>query len=190
MPNYIILDGQAVEKVVRSLGDGTTDSPLIPIHMVNIGGVAKGTTVEGSVTTTPAGDNHQCIDATLYDGAGNPVVFPGLGTAIAPYRFDPTGATTQPTRHAVGIGNMTTVPSPSANGTAIGTMPAGAVGVRIYLSQGEALTFTIQSAAPTSAPANTYTIGFSTTGPNWDENLTGTMMYITARTGSPKFRWI
>ena len=90
---------------------------------------------------------------------------------------------------ATGLGTLTAVPSGSANGTAIGSVPAGATGVRIYLPTGASATFTVASSAPGSPPANTFTVSQSTTGPNWDENLNGQNLYITAIVGSPLFRW-
>ncbi len=90
---------------------------------------------------------------------------------------------------AVGLGSLTVVPSGSANGTAIGSPPAGATGVRIYLPTGTAVTFTVASTAPVSPPTNTFTVSQANTGPNWDENLNGQNLYITAITGSPLFRW-
>ena len=91
-----------------------------------------------------------------------------------------------------GLGAMTAVPAPSTNGTAISAVPPGGVGVRIYLGVADSVTFTIASTAPSSAPTITFTISgaSSGTGPNWDENLAaGEMIYVTATTGSPKFRW-
>jgi hypothetical protein len=90
-----------------------------------------------------------------------------------------------------GLGSLALVPAASTNGTVLGSKPATAVGARIYLTGTEAVTFTIASSAPSTAPTVTYTISNTNTGPNWDENLSGgQMMYITALTGTPKFRWI
>lgn len=90
---------------------------------------------------------------------------------------------------AVGLGALAAVPAGTTNGTAIGTPPAGATGVRIYLPTGASVTFTVAATAPVSAPANTFIISQANTGPNWDENLNGQNLYITAITGSPLFRW-
>jgi len=96
-----------------------------------------------------------------------------------------------PTRPRMGVGSMLPVPSGSTNGTVIGTKPAAAIGVQIYLNTGDALTFACESSAPGSAPANTFPLSAAVTGPNWFEYLTGTQnLYITSKTGSPKFRWI
>lgn len=88
-----------------------------------------------------------------------------------------------------GVGAMTTVPAGSTNGTPLGTIPSGAKGVRFYLPSGASLTYTIAAAQPTSAPSPTFTISQSSTGPNWDENLNGQMIYVTAVSGAPLFRW-
>jgi len=91
---------------------------------------------------------------------------------------------------STGLGALTAVPAGSTNGTALGTPPLGAVGMRFYLPAGAAVTFTIAATAPGSAPANTFTVSQSGTGPNWDEALSGgEMIYVTATTGSPLFRW-
>ena len=93
------------------------------------------------------------------------------------------------TKGTAGLGALTAVPAGSTNGTALGTMPAGAQGARLYLPTGASITFAVASAAPSSAPT-TFTISASTTGPNWDENLSGgQMIYVTAVSGSPLFRW-
>lgn len=93
------------------------------------------------------------------------------------------------TMPATGIGSLTVVPGGSPNGTPIGTPPAGAVGVRIYLPANASVTFTVASSQPLSPPANTFTVSNSTTGPNWDESLNGQNLYITAISGTPLFRW-
>jgi hypothetical protein len=91
---------------------------------------------------------------------------------------------------STGLGALGAVPAGSANGSALGTPPAGAVGARFYLPSGTSVTFTIAATAPGSPPANTFTISQSGTGPNWDEALVGgQMIYVTATTGSPLFRW-
>ncbi len=90
---------------------------------------------------------------------------------------------------STGIGALTAVPAATTNGTALGTMPNGAVGARLYLGSADSVTFTIAASAPSSAPAETFTASGSVTGPNWDEALNGQMIYVTATSGSPKFRW-
>lgn len=96
-----------------------------------------------------------------------------------------------PTKNAAnGVGSIAPTPTFSTNGTPIGTPPANASGVRIYLKSGESLTYTIQSTAPTSAPAaNTVTTAsFTQDGRFVDEPLNGQQLYITA--GSAAFRWM
>ena len=89
-----------------------------------------------------------------------------------------------------GIGALTAVPGSSTNGTALGTKPANASGVRLYLPTGVSLTFTIAANPPVSAPTAVFTVSASTTGPNWDENLNGQNMYVTAMSGGTAlFRW-
>jgi len=92
-----------------------------------------------------------------------------------------------------GLGPMAAVPAATPNGAALGVLPAGATGARFYLGAGDSISFTVASAAPGSAPSATFTISGAAggTGPNWDENLAaGQMIYITAKTGNPVFRWI
>lgn len=90
---------------------------------------------------------------------------------------------------SAGLGEMTAVPAVSAAGTPLGTMPEGAIGARIYLAASDSITFTIKTSQPGSAPAETFTV----TGNDMrliDESLTaGAMIYVTAKTGSPLFRW-
>jgi hypothetical protein len=91
---------------------------------------------------------------------------------------------------STGIGPLSAVPAPTANGTPLGTMPAGAVGARFYLPAGAAVSFTVAAAPPAAPPAAVFTISQSSTGPNWDEALAGgQMIYVTAMTGAPLFRW-
>jgi len=91
---------------------------------------------------------------------------------------------------AVGKGAMTLVPAGTTNGTAIGSMPAGAVGVRLYLQGSDSVTFTIQSSAPGSAPSLTFAATVASVGSVFDENLSSSqMLYITAIVGTPMFRW-
>lgn len=87
-----------------------------------------------------------------------------------------------------GIGGFTAVPAGSTNGTALGVMPADALGARMYLASGESVTFTVAAVAPSSAPS-TFTFTGATGGSNWDEGLAGVMIYVTAKSGSPLFRW-
>ncbi len=91
---------------------------------------------------------------------------------------------------SVGLGAMQAVPAATPNGTPLGAAPPGAKGVRLYLPTGASLTYTIASIAPAAAPAATFTVSQSGTGPNWDEDLAGgQMIYVTAVTGTPLFRW-
>lgn len=112
------------------------------------------------------------------------LVFPS-GSDLTPVS-DTNG---MPTRATGGVGALTAVPSGSTNGTPLGAKPDVAVGARFYLPTGASVTFTIAAAQPTAAPTATFTISQATTGPNWDENLNGAAIYITATSGSPLFRW-
>jgi hypothetical protein len=88
------------------------------------------------------------------------------------------------------MGALQAVPAASANGTALGTVPDGAVGARFYLPSGSSVTFTVIDVAPTSPPAAAFTISQSGSGPNWDEALSGgQMIYVTGLSGVPLFRW-
>ena len=91
---------------------------------------------------------------------------------------------------STGLGPLVPLPAGSANGTAIGTAPPGAVGVRLYLPAGASVSFTVAASAPAAPPSAVFTISQSVTGPNWDEALcAGQMLYVTASTGAPLFRW-
>jgi hypothetical protein len=91
---------------------------------------------------------------------------------------------------STGLGALSAVPAASTNGTALGVMPAGAVGARLYLPAGASVSFTVAAAQPAAAPAVVFTVSQSGTGPNWDEALAGgQMIYVVAVSGSPMFRW-
>jgi len=98
--------------------------------------------------------------------------------------------TTLANNPSTGLGPLTAVPAGSGNGTALGTPPAGMVGARLYLPAGASVTFTIAGSQPIGAPSATFTASQSGTGPNWDEALAGgQMIYVTATSGAPLFRW-
>ena len=91
---------------------------------------------------------------------------------------------------STGMGALQYVPAGTANGTALGTLPSGAVGARFYLPTGCSVTFTVINTQPTSPPAALFTISQAGSGPNWDEALSGgQMIYVTAISGTPLFRW-
>ena len=91
---------------------------------------------------------------------------------------------------STGMGALQAVPAGSTNGTALGSVPDGAVGARFYLPGGSSVTFTVIDTAPTSPPAAVFTISQAGSGPNWDEALSGgQMIYVTALSGGPLFRW-
>lgn len=91
---------------------------------------------------------------------------------------------------STGLGALSAVPAGSTNGTVLGMFPAGGVGARFYLPSGSSISFTVAPAQPSSVPSAVFTISQVETGPNWDETLSsGQMIYITASSGNPLFRW-
>lgn len=91
---------------------------------------------------------------------------------------------------STGLGALSSVPAGSSNGTALGIPPAGTVGARLYMPVGASVSFTVAASVPAAAPGSVFTVSQSGTGPNWDEALSGgQMIYVTATTGSPLFRW-
>lgn len=165
----------------------------------------------GPVTLAAAIDSagKKALGAVLVNAAGlnvNPATAEGQAAALAAIQAPalPTNAATlaaqqsaQTTLTAIqantapsGLGGLQVVPAASTNGTALGSFPAGARGVRLYLPAGTSITFDIAGSQPGAAPATTFTASAATTGPNWDENLSaGQMLYITVVVGSPLFRW-
>ena len=92
---------------------------------------------------------------------------------------------------STGIGALAPVPAGTTAGTALGAMPDGAVGARLYLPAGSAVSFTVTDTAPVSAPVSVFTASQALTGANWDEPLAdGQMIYVTAVVGVPLFRCI
>ena len=148
----------------------------------------------GALSQTITADGNYRVNAAGHDNVRLRVSAGGTGTITV--GSDASSAqglvalsAVASTRGVAGLGALTAVPAGSTNGTALGTMPAGAQGARLYLPTGASITFAVASAAPSSAPT-TFTVSASTTGPNWDENLSGgQMIYVTAVTGSPLFRW-
>ncbi len=91
---------------------------------------------------------------------------------------------------STGLGALSAVPAATTNGTALGVMPAGAVGARLYLPTGASGSFTVAAVQPVAAPGVVFTVSQSGTGPNWDEALAGgQMIYVVAASGNPLFRW-
>ena len=93
-----------------------------------------------------------------------------------------------PSAAATGGGAITAVPGASTDGTALGTLPEGCRGIRLYVPTGGSLTYTLASAPPGSAPSAVWTV----TGPAvQDEPVSADqMVYVTAITGTCLFRWI
>jgi len=85
-------------------------------------------------------------------------------------------------------GNLTAVPAGSANGTPIMAGINRVSGILIYLAAGESVTYAIATAPPGAPPALTVTVSGDEMR-RVDEPLgPGTMLYVTAKVGSPKFR--
>lgn len=86
-------------------------------------------------------------------------------------------------------GSMTLVPNGSANGVAIGRHD-DCDEVIFYLAAGESITYHIgRGEAPSAAPA-AYTVN-GDDNKTWQEIVPADVsVYITAKTGSPKFRWL
>ena len=173
--------GYAVGDVIaRAVFSDTSTSSVVASAWLNL---TQGTTLSGAPTAANLREQTQntiITQSALPTGAATEATL-GLIRALL--------AGTLAMRGTAGLGALAAVPGFSANGTALGTMPAGAQGARLYLPTGASITFAVASTAPSSAPT-TFTVSASTTGPNWDENLSGgQMIYITAVTGSPLFRW-
>ena len=137
---------------------------------------------------------------SILDATKAPIIvntIPGVGSAGVPATDVTTvqgapGGTPVNMIRVAGGGPLTAMPAASANGTPLGTLPATASGVRVYLGTSDSLTFTVASEQPTSPPTVVFTISgaLGGTGPNWDESLSsGQMLYVTAVSGSPVFRW-
>jgi hypothetical protein len=90
-----------------------------------------------------------------------------------------------------GLGAQQLIPTTGTSTTpvAIGPIPSGAVGVRLYAPTGTCISFTVASSA-TLAASQIAAGAFKTfcqaaDGPNWDENLSGGMnLYVDAITGA------
>lgn len=116
------------------------------------------------------------------------MVDPTTGAAIG-VSSAPLYATLSPN----GLGAITATPACSTNGTPLASSPpTGKRGARLYVPPGGSISFTVAAAQPSSAPlaitvANPST---NTIPANWDEDLAGAqMVYCTASSGSPLFRW-
>ena len=90
-----------------------------------------------------------------------------------------------------GVGAHTAIPTSGTASApvALGSVPAGAVGVRLYAPAGVSFPFCVAasaSAAATAFAAGAFkTFSQSTDGPNWDENLNGMNVYVGPITGNP-----
>ena len=150
--------------------DGTTLKTVLAgltLTGVDIVPATQVARADGTIVNPATAEGLAQILATIDDG---------IAVSVAPY----------------GLGALAAVPGSSTNGTALGTPPAGKRGARLYVPPGASISFTIAAAQP-SAPPATITVANPTANTlpaNWDEDLAGTqMIYVTAVTGSPLFRW-
>ncbi len=83
-------------------------------------------------------------------------------------------------------------PAASANGSSLPNQPANARGVRLYFVGSGAVSYTIASAQPASAPSPVFAASQATVGSYvLDEPLLpGQNLYVTALTGTVYFRWL
>ena len=179
-------------------GSGHVLTVLFGTPTVNIGSIGGGATSTAQAT---GNSTLASILTALTPSGGLPVAGPltaaqlaaaGLATSAGQGGAQTSLATIAANTIPAGVGAMASVPAASTNGTALGALPAAGKGARFYLGASDSVTFTVATAAPGAAPTVTYTISGASggTGPNWDENLSGgAMVYVTATTGSPKFRW-
>ena len=183
-PGFVTLrDGNGNPFTVRV--DVNPDNSLAMHSVAEVGGAGIST-----VNPMPASIVGGLGNVTL---AGAVTLAGGQSVGVSSLPALPAGTNlvgTVKTQGTSGLGALAAVPSGSTDGTALGSMPSGAVGARIYLPTGASVTFTVAGSQPGSAPSATFTASASVTGPNWDENLAGgQMIYVTAITGSPLFRW-
>lgn len=87
-------------------------------------------------------------------------------------------------------GALTAVPAGSTNGTLLSGRPTGAQGVFFYTASGDAVTYAVATTAPVSAPAVTLTITGPIEPPRGEMLGKNTNIYVTATTGTPKYRWV
>ena len=103
--------------------------------------------------------------------------------------FEQEGQGVTPVNEAVADGAFTAVPAGSTNGTVLPGRPTGARGVVFYLPTGADVSYTIATAAPESAPSLVHTVD-DTIGRLEEALGPETNIYVTAKTGSPFFRWL
>lgn len=115
-------------------------------------------------------------------------VTPARAQSSVTTRLDTINTTLSPGRNA-----LAAVPAGTTNGAAIGTPPSGCVGVEIYLNNGDSITYTIATSAPGSAPTMTVTVTGADAANTKREPIAfsgSANIYITAKTGSPFFRFM
>lgn len=151
----------------------------------------------GALSQTIAADGNYRVNAAGHDNVRLRVSTAGSGTiAVGSVASSGQGlvALSAPVTIApAGVGGFLPIPTGSAaNGVPIGTRPAGVTkGVIMSLMVGESVTFTIQTTQPGSPPL-TRTLSIPSGGllSEYSADLAGSaMIYVTAVTGSPLFRW-
>lgn len=85
--------------------------------------------------------------------------------------------------------DLTPVPAGSANGTPL-PEPDMTASVLFYLPAGSSITFTIASQQPTSPPANTITYAGDDIRRAEEPLGSDQHIYVTAKTGTPLYRFI
>ena len=188
--NLGTLNGAALDATVSALGakldtlhadSGTTLHADLGALLTKLG-----TTLAVSAAALP-----------LPTGAATAAKQPALGTAGSPSTDvltvqGPAGQALSVTTTPSGIGGFLPIPAGTTNGTPIGTRPAGVnKGVIMSLMAGEAVTFTIQTTQPGSPPlTRTLSLPSGSILSEYSTDLAGAaMIYVTAITGSPLFRW-
>ena len=125
-------------------------------------------------------------------GVAQQTIGTGSGTATLATNVATTpGGNSQAMAPMSGVGAHTAVPTYGTNTVpvAIGTVPEGAVGIRMYAPPG--VSFSFCTAASSGAAAAAFSAGAvkvfaqAADGPNWDENLNGMNIYVGAITGNP-----
>ena len=196
--------------LLEGLTTGAAPDPLITDGAGHIAVLQSGTWSFGLTGTLPAFGTPPTFNLGTLNGAATSAlqqsILTALGTPLQAGGFvtvtgGPTAAAQTTANGSLasivanttpaGAGSMSAVPAGSTNGTALGCSASGFKGARFYLGTSDTVTFTVATAAPSTAPASTYTISGATsgTGPNWDESLGGSAaIYVTAKGGSPLFR--
>jgi hypothetical protein len=174
---------QAVSGTVTIANPGTTATSVTVANLPSVQAISGTVALAGTQAVSGA--------VTIANTAAVSGSVSVTGTAAV------AGSVTVTSVPNAGLGAMQTIAASSTNGAALGTLPTGGSGVRIYLPVGASLTYTIATTAPTSAPASQFSLSNAANGYNWDEPLSGgAMIYVTAvsvagsGSAAPLFRWL